>query len=98
MLIKQPRPTSADTGSNKRLRHYSTKFIPNLKQLNKAIKELPDPELWPESSYLCPIDVEGKQHTIEFSLKSINRGQTQASRWTYEGRILIRKRDSEAAH
>jgi hypothetical protein len=72
----------------------SIKFIPNLKQLNDAAGELPDPDLWPEETYLCPLEVDGKQRTIEFSLKSINRGKSHAPRWTYEGRILIRKRDA----
>ena len=85
--------SSARKSSNSSSRS-ATKFIPNLKQLNDAAGELPDPDLWPEKTYQCPIEVDGKQRTIDFSLKSINRGKTQAARWTYEGRVLIRKRDA----
>lgn len=69
------------------------KFIPNLKQINEAANELPDPDLWPEPTYICPVEVDGKQRSIEFTLKSINRGTAQAQRWIYEGKVLIRKRD-----
>jgi hypothetical protein len=71
-----------------------TKFIPNMAQLQKAIKELPDPELWAEKTCLATILIEQKQKTIEFTRKRINRGETRPYRWIYEGKILIRKRDS----
>jgi hypothetical protein len=69
------------------------KFIPNLTQINEASAELPDPEIWPEASYKCPIEVDGRQRHLEFALKQISRGSELASRWIYEGKILIRKRD-----
>jgi hypothetical protein len=72
----------------------SIKFIPNLTQLTEASKELPDPELWPQSSYQCPLEVDGKQRSIEFALKSISRGKKQTPRWIYEGKVLVRKRDT----
>jgi hypothetical protein len=71
----------------------ANKFIPNLTQLNEASKDLPTPDIWPEKTYKCPIEVDGKQRTIEFSLKSVNRGKKQAPRWIYQGKVLIRKRD-----
>ncbi len=69
------------------------RFIPNLKQINEAANELPDPDIWPEATFECPLEVEGKQRSIEFKLKSITRGKKQTSRWIYEGKVLIRKRD-----
>lgn len=92
-----PKPSKpCSSGSKKSSRQSSrasTKFIPNLSQINEAAKELPDPDLWPEPSYQCPLEVNGKQRSVEFSLKPIHRGKEQAPRWIYEGKILIRKRD-----
>ena len=68
--------------------------MPNLKQLNEATKELPDPDLWPEEIYQCPLEVDGKLQAIEFSLIQITRGKEQTPRWVYEGKLLIRKRDA----
>ncbi|WPJ95863.1 hypothetical protein SH580_20825 [Coraliomargarita algicola] len=87
-------PASSTRQKTKNRSRSSAKFIPNLQQLNDAATELPDPDLWPEKTYQCPIQIDGKQRTIEFSLKSINRGKVLTPRWTYEGRILIRKRDA----
>ena len=75
-------------------RRQAVKFMPNLKQLNEATKELPDPDLWPEKTYCCPLEVDGKQRTIEFTLKRITRGKERTPRWVYEGKLLIRKRDA----
>ena len=63
-------------------------------QLQKAIKDLPDPELWSEKTCLCSILVEKKQKHLEFTRKRINRGDARPYRWVYEGKVLIRKRDS----
>jgi len=93
-LIKSSSRSSRSKKSGQSRSRSSTKFIPNLVQLNEAIKELPDPEIWPEKTYQYPLEVDGKQCSIEFSLISINRGKEQATRWIYEGKILIRKRDS----
>lgn len=79
--------------SSRRTYRKSTKFMPNLTQLQDAAKELPDPEIWPEESYSCPVEVDGKQKTIEFAIKTITRGSKETPRWIYEGKILIRKRD-----
>jgi hypothetical protein len=62
-------------------------------QLQQAIKDLPDPELWSEKTCVCSILVEKKQKLIEFTRKRINRGKTRPYRWIYEGKVLIRKRD-----
>ena len=86
--------SSSSRSKSKRRSRSTTKFIPNLQQLTNAAAELPDPDLWPEKTYQCPIEIDGKQRTIDFALKSINRGKVLAPRWTYEGRILIRKRDA----
>jgi len=71
----------------------SFKFLHNLTQLREAIKELPDPEEWPDESYVHTLLVNKRQKALEFIRKKINRGSTQAYRWVYEGKILIRKRD-----
>ena len=74
-------------------RKSSLKFIPNISQLQKAIKTLPDPELWPDPAYACAIMVDDETRTLEFVRKAINRGSSRAYRWIYEGKILVRKRD-----
>jgi hypothetical protein len=79
--------------SARRSSRSPAKFIPNLKQINEAAKELPDPDIWPEPNYLCPLEADGQPRSIEFSLKSITRGKEKAPRWIYEGKILVRKRD-----
>ena len=71
----------------------SAKFMPNLKQLESAARELPDPEIWPEENFTCPVEVEGERREIEFVIKIITRGSKKAPRWVYEGKLLIRKRD-----
>ena len=75
-------------------RSEPSKFIPNMAQLQQAIKDLPDPELWSEMACVASIQVEKKQKLIEFTRKRINRGSTRPYRWVYEGKVLIRKRDS----
>ena len=80
--------------SSKSQRSEPSKFIPNLAQLQEAIKDLPDPEIWSEKTCVCSILVEKKQKLIEFTRKRINRGKTHPYRWVYEGKVLIRKRDS----
>ncbi len=71
----------------------ASKFIPNLTQLKEATQELPDPELWPEETCVCPVMVNEKQKLLEFTRKRISRGNTRPYRWIYEGKILIRNRD-----
>jgi hypothetical protein len=92
-LNPQPNRSRKSSQSNMARSSQTPKFIPNLTQLNEASAELPDPEIWPENNYQCPIEVDGRQRNIEFALKQIRRGQELASRWIYEGKILIRKRD-----
>ena len=75
-------------------RSEPSKFIPNMAQLQQAIKDLPDPELWSEMTCVASIQVEKQQKLIEFTRKRINRGSTRPYRWVYEGKVLIRKRDS----
>jgi hypothetical protein len=40
--------------------------------------------------------VGNKRRFIEFTRKRITRGSARPYRWIYEGKVLIRKRDSEA--
>ena len=63
-------------------------------KLQQAIEDLPDPESWSEKTYACTILVEKKQKLLEFTRKRINRGEESPYRWVYQGRVLIRKRDS----
>ena len=92
-LKKTSSRSSSSKKSVKQSLRSPAKFIPNLTQLNEATQELPDPDIWPESSYHCPLEVDGKRRSIKFSLKSISRGKTACPRWIYEGKVLIRKRD-----
>ena len=85
--------SSGSHRSSRKSSRSSIKFIPNLTQIEDAAKELPDPEVWPEESYTCLVEAEGKQRKIEFAIKTITRGSKKTPRWIYEGKILIRKRD-----
>ena len=86
------RKRSSESSSS--ARSHSSKFIPNMAQLQQAIEDLPDPESWSEKTYVCTILVEKKQRLLEFTRKRINRGEESPYRWVYQGRVLIRKRDS----
>jgi hypothetical protein len=44
----------------------SSKFIPNVYQLKEAMRQLPDPEDWPESSYTSAITVNGHDMPVSF--------------------------------
>ena len=90
---KSSSPSSSSRETSSSGPRSAPRFIPNLKQINEAANELPDPDIWPEATFECPVVVEGKQRSIEFELKSIARGKKHASRWVYEGKVLIRKRD-----
>ena len=69
------------------------KFLPNLSQLQEAVKELPDPAEWPESTYTHTVTVDDRERRLEFVRKRISRGSESIWRWIYEGRVLIRNRD-----
>ena len=91
-----PRKKSTSTrhSSTQRQSGISSKFIPNLTQLQEIVKELPAPEEWTEDIYTHHIVVEKRQHSVDFTRKKIQRGNGHSYRWVYEGKILIRKRDS----
>ena len=89
-----PSQRKSSSTSSDSPRSVPSKFIPNMAQLQQALKDLPDPELWSEQTCSCSILVEKKQKFIEFTRKRINRGSTRPYRWVYEGKVLIRKRDS----
>ena len=84
----------SSSDSSRSQRSESSKFIPNMAQLQLAIKDLPDPEVWSEMTCVVTILVEKKQKLLEFTRKRINRGEHSPYRWVYQGRVLIRKRDS----
>ena len=78
--------------SNQKIREG--KFIPNMSQLKEAVEQLPDPEDWPESSYTSAITVNGHDMPVSFKKRRVTRGSKQPYRWIYEGKVLIRKRDT----
>ena len=84
----------SSSDSSRSQRSKSSKFIPNMAQLQLAIKDLPDPEIWSKMTCVATIQIEKKQKVIEFTRKRINRGEHSPYRWVYQGRVLIRKRDS----
>ncbi|MGC6424446.1 MAG: hypothetical protein ACON4O_05605 [Lentimonas sp.] len=83
----------SQSSRSKKSKSSGTKFIPNLTQLAEATKGLPDAELWPDETCICPIEVDERLRTIEFKRKQITRGSSKPYRWIYEGKILIRNRD-----
>ncbi|HAV12529.1 MAG TPA: hypothetical protein DCX06_03380 [Opitutae bacterium] len=93
MNSESTRSSRRSQSSASRSKSQITRFIPNLTQLQSATKQLPDAELWPEDTCLCPIDANGKRQTIEFTRKQIKRGKERPYRWIYKGKVLIRNRD-----
>ena len=93
MKSSSSRSRRSSSSSASKFKRKSPKFIPNLSQLRAATKDLPDAELWPDDSYVCPVKVDNKQKTIEFTRKQITRGKERPYRWVYEGKVLIRNRD-----
>ncbi len=89
--------SKSESNSNSRSRRRSSedepKFTPNLSQLREATGLLPDPSEWAETSYTCRLSVDGTIRPIEFVKKRITRGSARVSRWMYDGKVLIRKRD-----
>ncbi|WP_269522502.1 hypothetical protein [Coraliomargarita parva] len=70
-----------------------SRFIPNVEQLNEALKLLPDPESFSEPTCLVRVRVGERYRQLEFTRKRITRGSACPYRWIYEGKILIRKQD-----
>jgi len=91
--MKNPSKTASSKKTSASASPSENKFIPNLSQLNSATKELPDPDIWPDKIFHCPIEADGKQRILSFVLRTIKRGKKSTSRWVYEGKILIRNRD-----
>jgi hypothetical protein len=81
-----PKPTSS-------LEQNPGKFIPNITQLQEALKDLPDPALYDQDRYTYAVLGDGKNHSLEFVRKRITRGSTRPFRWIYQGKVLIRNQD-----
>tara|TARA_E500000178_G_C16649015_1_gene585488 strand:+ start:286 stop:585 length:300 start_codon:yes stop_codon:yes gene_type:complete len=73
----------------------NNKFIPNLEQLHKVIKELPEADSVIDSTYTSTVFVNKKAQAINFTKKKIQRGSQTVERWIYEGKFLIREQDQE---
>lgn len=71
------------------------KFIPNIEQLIKVIKQLPDASSIPDTTYSTSIFINESAKVIQFTKKKIQRGSKKVDRWVYEGKILIREKDKE---
>jgi len=84
------RPSREEREPEKR---RSGRFIPNVEQLQEAIKALPDPELCGEDTYSAVIFVDERRRRLEFTRKPITRGSSRPYRWIFEGKVLIRKQD-----
>lgn len=74
----------------------SSKFIPNLGQLHKAISYLPDAENYEDDTFTTTILLETLVKQITFTKKKIQRGSKMVNRWIYEGKILIRNQDQDS--
>lgn len=95
--MKELSQKSRSTPSTSELSRKSTgKFMPNLKQLQAAIQELPDPEASKERHYQCAVEVQGRMRHIKFKRIEVARGRKDVQRWIYEGKLLIRNQDSDA--
>ena len=71
----------------------ASKFIPNLKQLNQAIADLPDASYYEEDTFATTLLIGTKVQQLTFTKKPIQRGSQLVHRWIYEGKILIRNQD-----
>ena len=78
-------------------RSSSTKFIPNLTQLQEVVQELPNPEEWINDNYTYQLWVDDHRRPLEFVRKRITRGSRCSYRWIYEGKVLIRKREMQSS-
>ena len=76
-LIKSSSKSTSTRKTSTSSSRSETKFIPNLIQLNSATKELPEPDIWPEKTFHCPIEVDGKQRIISFALQTITREKSR---------------------
>ncbi|NCG08980.1 MAG: hypothetical protein GWO81_05350 [Verrucomicrobia bacterium] len=63
-------------------------------QLKEAVDQLPDPEEWPEMSYISAVSATGREAPVRFKKRAVSRGSKKTYRWIYEGKVLIRKRDT----
>lgn len=90
MPPEKRRPDSTASSSH---RDNKEKFIPNFTQLQESLAALPDPDEWMEDTYTCRMTVDEKRRSLVFSKMKINRGTRKVSRWVYNGKVLIRKRD-----
>ncbi|MGB0259091.1 MAG: hypothetical protein ACPGES_10600, partial [Coraliomargarita sp.] len=97
LKLSYPMCSKSESTSNRRSKSRpkddELKFTPNLSQLREATTLLPDPGEWAETSYTCRLSVDGTIRQIEFVKKRITRGSARVSRWMYDGKVLIRKRD-----
>lgn len=73
----------------------NNKFIPNLEQLHKVIKELPEASSIVDTDYTATLFVNQSAQTIHFTKKKIQRGSHIVERWVYDGKFLIREQDQE---
>ena len=71
------------------------KFIPNLEQLHKVIKDLPEASSVVDTTYTATLFVDQSAKAINFSKKKIQRGSQVVERWVYEGKFLIREQDQD---
>ena len=71
------------------------RFLPNLKQLEDAASDLPDPETFAGEQFEYRVRSGGRSEYLVFERTAIQRGARRTFRWVYEGKILIRKRDLE---
>ncbi|MFP4069754.1 MAG: hypothetical protein ACOCVJ_00700 [Verrucomicrobiota bacterium] len=90
MRIKEKPPARSGDAP---VKQRSGRFIPNVEQLNEAIRTLPDPELCAEATYTAVITVDDRRRRLEFTRKRINRGSARPYRWIFEGKVLIRRQD-----
>ena len=92
MKPSSPRSSPSRTSSSREKK--PSKFIPNISQLQEALKDLPDPEFYSQDSCISTVYVSGKNQSLEFTRKRIMRGNSKPYRWIYEGKVLIRKQDT----
>lgn len=67
----------------------SSRFIPSLRQLRTAADRLPNPQTWPDETYIVPTG-RGLQRTLTFRRVAFDEGEGEREqRWVYEGKIFM---------
>ena len=71
------------------------RFLPTLSQVQEAAQSLPDPESYHDDTYETGADDWNNRYSITFKrVRFASRQGKRTYRWIYDGKIMVRHRDS----